>query len=186
MKNIRLHLTTTQRLPLNIFGHHIQPVQGKQEHSVGARYILTECVNAKKENLENSPYVLLTELIIQILWSKKSSVFSTLPYASHIAGACPGHNQLSTTWQWSTLGQLAIVLTSLLSFIHSFIQQIFVKCPLYAWNTEGVIKKHGPCPLAAFSQKKIKQINKNEYMIKYICVLWQVEKRKRTGGWENK
>ena len=70
MKNIRLHLTTTQRLPLNIFGHHIQPVQGKQERSVDARYILTECVNAKKENLENSPYDLLIELIIQILWSK--------------------------------------------------------------------------------------------------------------------
>lgn len=47
MKNI--HLITTQKLPFTIFGHQIQPIQGKQEHFVDVQYTLVEFVNAKKE-----------------------------------------------------------------------------------------------------------------------------------------
>lgn len=38
MKNI--HLITTQKLPLNIFGNQIQPIQGKQEDFVDVQYTL--------------------------------------------------------------------------------------------------------------------------------------------------
>lgn len=68
MKNI--HLITTQKLPLTIFGNQIQPIQGKQEDFVDVQYTLVEFVNAKKESLENSPCVLVIELITQISWSK--------------------------------------------------------------------------------------------------------------------
>ena len=36
MKNI--HLITTQKLPFTIFGHQIQPIQGKQEQFVDVQY----------------------------------------------------------------------------------------------------------------------------------------------------
>lgn len=132
---------------------------------------LVEFVNAKKESLENSPYVLVIELITQILGSK--SVSLSLPYSSHIAGACPGHSPLSTTWQQSTLRWLVTVFIQVtLSFIHnSFIRQIFIKCHSMCLEYRGGNKETWPLPSCSFQSKEDKADNKDKtkYMIKYIC-----------------
>ena len=120
---------------------------------------LVEFVNAKKESLENSPYVLVIELITQILHSKNhlSSqvcliLLTLLELVQDTANfLLLGNRALCGGWSLSSFRSPSH------SFIHSF-DKYSLSATLCAWNTEGTIQKHGPCPLAAFSQKKTKQI----------------------------
>lgn len=128
MKNI--HLITTQKLPLTIFGNQIQPIQGKQEDFVDVQYTLVEFVNAKKESLENSPYVLVIELITQILWSKNhlSSqvcliLLTLLELVQDTANfLLLGNGALCGGWSLSSFRSPSD------SFVHAFIRQTFIKC----------------------------------------------------------
>lgn len=114
-----LHLTS-QMLSLNIFGYYGQSMWRKHEQpglhtGQDAHCISVESMNAERQPGEQPTYpanrINYTDLMFIFLL--KFDLFFSL------AGARPGHRQLSTVWQQGTLGGEQSLSFTL--FIHSLV-----------------------------------------------------------------